>query len=92
MKTKNPQEQLLAWLKDGTLNHNSVQIAYRRWIHDRTDLPIGVKNILTSKEGGGLLAEMFLQIAHVIGAVELSYRRGYGAEQDDSRNKPKPHN
>jgi len=87
IKENNPFEQLLNWLKDGTLNYNMIQIAYRACIRQRKELPEGIKDLLggSDERRTGLLYRMFENISQVIGCVELAYRRGYQAGQKSTK-------
>ena len=79
---------LLEKLKDGTLGHIHVQIAYRAWIRERKDLPAGVRDLLAGnhESNAGVLFTAFKLISQIIGTTELAYRRGYQAGQEETTN------
>ena len=82
----NAHEQLYRSLTDGKINHNNIQIAYRAWVRQRGDMPEAVRGLLGGHENaqdGGLLNGLFQGIAHVMGTVELAYRRGYAAGHEE---------
>ena len=70
-------DQLVQDLMDGKLTLNHIQIAYRTYLRQRTDIPEGIKDILCGTDGGaGLVGKAFNQISETVGSVELAYRRG----------------
>lgn len=84
----NAHQQLYENLRDKKINHNNIQIAYRAWVRQREDIPEQVRGLLGGherKEDPGLLDELFRGISHVIGTVELAFRRGYAAGYDDAK-------
>ena len=81
----NAHSDLSKNLNSGELGHHNIQIAYRAWIKQREDIPNELNDLLCGKKhSGGLLYEMFTVIHHTIGNVELAYRRGYQAGQEDA--------
>ncbi len=72
----NSQEELVRMLKSGEINLTNIDIAVMVWINARTDIPEGIKNLLVAPSGGGVIRELFMSMKHIIGACELSYRRG----------------
>ncbi len=69
--------QLVEDLVSGELSLTHIQIAVRASIRQRKDLPDGIKDLLAGKKNNpGLIYRMFEPIEEVIGAIELSYRRG----------------
>jgi hypothetical protein len=74
----NKFDQLLDDLNTGKLTMLHVHIALRTHIKMRKDIPEGARNLLVGKHEGdaGLLGMLYSFIPHVIGSVELAYRRG----------------
>ena len=87
--SRNPFQDFLDALCEGSLGHNHVQIAYRAWLRQRRDLPDGIKGLLggTGDADAGLVYKVFNLISCVTGTLELAYRRGYQAGLDDARRK-----
>ena len=89
-KETNKFDQLVTDLCKGDMNHNLIQIAYRTWVRRSDKIPDEIKDLLSGAErfGGqdaGLLYPMFQQINRIIGSLELAYRRGYQAGQEDAK-------
>lgn len=74
----NSFESLLKDLQSGELGHNQIQIAYRAWLRQREDLPVGIRDLLGGKNetDAGLVFTLFQAISQAIGACELANRRG----------------
>lgn len=74
----NKFDQLLGDLNTGKLTMLHVHIALRTYVKMRKDIPEGARNLLVgAKEGDtGLLGMLYSFIPHVMGSVELAYRRG----------------
>lgn len=86
-KRKNPFDQYLQWLDDGTLGGNMLQIAYRVHTRHRTEIPEGIKDILAGKSEAdvGVLFSVFKLISRIEGSIELAWRRGYQAGTEDAK-------
>ena len=77
----NKFDQFVEDLVSGELSLTQDQIAIRASIRRRKDIPDCVKGLLAGEEGigginAGLIYRMFEPIQHMIGTVELAYRRG----------------
>ncbi len=69
--------QLVEDLTTSDLTLTQVQIAIRASIRRDKNIPDGIKDLLAGKKNNpGLIYRMFEPIQEVIGAMELSYRRG----------------
>ncbi len=91
-ENKKPFTDLVNNLKDGTLGHNHIQMAYRAWIRERAAIPDGIKDILSGRgeNESGLLYPLFQVISELTGGVELAWHRGYQAGWEESREAVNP--
>jgi len=82
----NKFDQLLGDLNTGKLTMLHVHIALRTYVKMRKDIPEGARNLLVGKHEGdaGLLGMLYSFIPHVIGSMELAYRRGMQQGEEDS--------
>lgn len=89
MAKTNAFEELLNNLKEGKLNHLHIQAAYRAWIRGRKDIPDPLNDLLTGKNEAftGLIYKIFKVMTETIGSMELAYRRGYQAGEEDTKKK-----
>ncbi len=72
----NKYYQLIEDLQGGELTLSLVSSAIRQYIAQNKNIPEGVKNLLTTPEGGGYIHAQFSIILDMIGKMELAYRRG----------------
>lgn len=74
----NSFQELTDHLNNGELGHNHIQIAYRAWLRQREDLPVGIRDLLGGKNetDAGLVYTLFRAISQAIGVCELANRRG----------------
>jgi len=70
--------QLVDDMVSGEIGWNLLQMAMRQSIRKRKDIPEGIKDLLAgrSEADSGLISKMFMPISHMIGNMELAYRRG----------------
>lgn len=87
----NKFDQLLDDLNTGKLTMLHVHIALRTYIRMRKDIPEGARNLLVGRHEGdtGLLGMLYSFIPHVIGSVELAYRRGIQEGEESVTKKEK---
>ena len=58
MNEKVPYEQYVAWLKDGTLLSQPLQIGFRQYVRENKNVPDNIKDLLCGEAGaGGLLGQ-----------------------------------
>ncbi len=72
----NKYYQLISDLESGELSLSLVSMAIRTYVGRNKKIPEGVRNLLTSPEGGGYIHAQFRIIQNMIGTMELAYRRG----------------
>lgn len=72
----NEFDRLVTNLESGEISTKIIAMAYAEYIRRRLDIPEGARNQLASIEFRGLLHPIFALVDPLIGAMELSYRRG----------------
>ena len=87
IEMKDKFTQLVDDMVSGEIGWNLLQMAMRQSIRKRKDIPEEIKDLLAGKSEveAGLIYKMFVPISHMIGNMELAYRRG-----TDKRKKVKP--